>query len=64
MRRIAWVRIDLTGPAPRAEVHGVGQRRPVTRTVPVHVARGLAAAGVRTVVRRPAETAPDLAGVG
>ncbi len=53
MHRISWVRIDLTGDAPRAEVAGVGQHRPVTRTVPLSVAADLAAEGVRTIVRRP-----------
>ncbi|HYF45909.1 MAG TPA: hypothetical protein VD926_06830 [Acidimicrobiales bacterium] len=67
MRRISWVRIDLTGDTPRAEVAGVGQHRPVTRTVPLAVAAELAAEGVRTVVRRPVEPgapAGDLVEVG
>jgi hypothetical protein len=63
MRRISWVRIDLTGDHPSAEVHGVGQHRPVTRTIPLHVAAELAASGVHTVVRRPARSA-ELAEVG
>lgn len=53
MRRISWVRIDLTGDVPTAEVAGVGQHRPVTRTVPLSIASDLAAEGVRTIVRRP-----------
>ena len=52
------VRIDLTGPEPRAEVAGVGQHRPVTRTVPLGVANELAAAGVPTFVRRPVDAPP------
>jgi hypothetical protein len=55
MRHISWVRIDLTGDHPTAEVAGVGQHRPVTRTVPLAVATELAAEGYRTYVRRPAE---------
>ena len=55
MRRISWVRIDLTGEQPTAEVFGVGQHRPVTRTVPLSVATELAAEGYRTVVRRPVQ---------
>jgi len=66
MRRISWVRIDLTGPEPRAEVAGVGQHRPVTRSIPLSVANELAAAGTPTYVRRPvqAEPATDLVEVG
>jgi len=69
MRRISWVRIDLTGPEPRAEVAGVGQHRPVTRTIPLNVANELAAAGIPTYVRRPVDTGPttsasDLVEVG
>jgi hypothetical protein len=52
MRHISWVRIDLTGEHPKAEVAGVGQHRPVTRTVPLSVARDLAAEGYRTYIRR------------
>jgi hypothetical protein len=61
MRRISWVRIDLTGDRPRAEVAGVGQRRPVTRTVPLSVAAELAASGVPTFIRRRSDA--DLAPV-
>lgn len=53
MRRISWVGIDLTGDTPRAELHGVGQHRPVTRTIPIAVATDFAASGVPTVVHRP-----------
>jgi hypothetical protein len=63
MRRITWVRIDLTGDVPRAEVAGVGQHRPVIRTVPVSVAAELAADGIRTIVRRPTDSAPVPDGV-
>jgi hypothetical protein len=61
MRRISWVRIDLTGVEPRAEVAGVGQHRPVTRTIPLSVAHELAAAGIPTYVRRPVEAEPETA---
>lgn len=66
LRRISWVRIDLTGAAPRAEVAGVGQHRPVTRSIPLSMANELTAAGVPTYVRRPVEAppAPDLVEVG
>ena len=57
LRRISWVMIDLTGEHPTAEVAGVGQHRPVTRTVPLSVAADLAAEGVRTIVRRPTDLA-------
>jgi hypothetical protein len=56
MRWISWVRIDLTGDHPTAEVAGVGQHRPVTRTVPLNVAADLAAEGYRTFIRRTADT--------
>ena len=55
LRHISWVRIDLTGEHPTAEVAGVGQHRPVTRTVPLSVATELAAEGYRTVVRRSSQ---------
>lgn len=66
LRRISWVRIDLTGPEPQAEVAGVGQHRPVTRTIPLRVANELAASGIPTFVRRPIDAAPvtDLVEVG
>jgi hypothetical protein len=64
MRRISWVRIDLTGEHPTAEVAGVGQHRPVTRTVPLRVAAELSAEGVRTVVRRPTAPATELVEAG
>jgi hypothetical protein len=60
LRRISWVRIDLTGDHPRAEIAGVGQHRPVTRTVPMSVAAELSARGVPTFVRRHAPVEPDL----
>ena len=53
LRRISWVRIDLTGDTPRAELMGVGQHRPVTRSIPLAAAAELAASGVPTVVHRP-----------
>ncbi len=52
MRRVAWVRITVERSQVRAEVVGVGHRIPVTRSVPLHVAADLAAAGTPTVVRR------------
>jgi len=64
LRRISWVRIDLTGDYPRAEVAGVGQHRPVTRTVPLGVAAELSGRGVPTYIRRHAPVEPDLAEVG
>lgn len=66
LRRISWVRIDVTGPEPRAEVAGVGQHRPVTRSIPLHVAQELAADGIPTFVRRPVDAppVPDLVDVG
>jgi hypothetical protein len=57
MRRISWVKIDLTGAHPRAEVAGVGQHRPVTRTVPLSLAADLVAEGVPTFVSRSTELA-------
>ena len=53
MRRISWVGIDLTGDTPRAELHGIGQHRPVTRSIPLAAAAELAGSGVPTVVHRP-----------
>jgi hypothetical protein len=64
LRRVSWVRIDLTGDVPRAEVAGVGQHRPVTRTVPLNVAADLTAAGVPTYVRRRKAMAAELVEVG
>lgn len=66
LRRISWVRIDLTGSEPRAEVAGVGQHRPVTRSIPLCVAQELAADGIPTYVRRPVDAppVPDLVVVG
>lgn len=64
MRRISWVRIDLTGAEPRAEVVGVGHRRPVTRTIPLSVATELAVEGHRTFVRRPTQPDAELVEVG
>ena len=63
LRRISWVRIDLTGEHPRAEVAGVGQHRPVTRTVPLSVATELSAGGVPTFIRRNTTVEPGLAEV-
>ena len=59
LRRISWVRIDLTGDTPRAQLAGIGQHRPVTRSVPLSVAAELAAAGVPTVVHRPDDAPAD-----
>jgi hypothetical protein len=61
---VNWVRIDLTGPEPRAEVAGVGQHRPVTRTIPLSVAHALTASGVPTFVRRVTDAGADLVEVG
>ncbi len=61
---MSWVRIDLTGDVPRAEVAGVGQHRPVTRSVPLNVASDLAASGVPTYIRRRAVAAAELVEVG
>jgi hypothetical protein len=63
LRRISFVRVDLSGPCPQAEVVGVAHRRPVTRPVSLQQAADLAAAGVPTVVRHgdaPAPTDPPL----
>jgi hypothetical protein len=59
LHRISWVRIDLTGDTPRAELAGVGQHRPVIRSIPMSVAAELAAAGVPTVVHRPDDAEAD-----
>ena len=64
LRRVSWVRIDLTGGAPWAEVAGVGQHRPVTRTIPLSVASDLAAAGIPTYIRRRRATTAPLVEVG
>ena len=64
LRRITWVRSDLTGDYPRAEDAGVGQHLPVTRTVPMSVAAELSCRGVPTYIRRHAPVEPDLAEVG
>jgi hypothetical protein len=53
-RRVDWVRIDLSGPHPRALAHGAGHRLPRTVAVPVRDAVRLAADGVPLVVRHPA----------
>ncbi len=52
-RRLAWVRIDLTGPAPRCQVSGT-VRRPRTLHVPVAAALALVDARIPAVVRLPA----------
>ena len=63
-RRVSWVRIDLTGDEPWAEVAGVGQHRPVTRTIPLSVAGELAASGVPTYVRRTTTTTSGMVAAG
>lgn len=57
-RRIDWVRVDLTGPRPRAVAHGAIHRVPRTVAVPVDEAVRLATAGVPLVVRRPHGSRP------
>ena len=52
LRRVQWVRIDLTADVPRAEVAGIGHRQPVIRPIPLRTANALAASGVPTLVRR------------
>ncbi len=64
LRRVAYVRIDLSGATPRAQVAGVGQHRPVTLTVPFDVASELVAAGVPSVVHRPRPDERDPVEVG
>lgn len=58
LRHLSFVRVDLSGPCPRAEAVGVGHRRPVSRPVSLQRAADLAAAGVPTVVRRGGDPAP------
>lgn len=53
-RRLVWVRIDLTGPAPRCVVSGT-VRRPCTQRLPLAAALALSEAGIPAVVRLPAE---------
>ncbi len=65
VRHVNWVRIDLTGPTPCAEMAVIGHRRPLVRSIPLRTARSLAAAGVPTVVRRsPAAEPAPMAEVG
>ncbi len=52
LRHVQWVRIDLTGDVPTAEVAGVGHRNPVRRTIALRTAQALSSAGVPTFVRR------------
>lgn len=52
-RRLAWVRIDLTGPAPRSQVSGT-VRRPRSQQLPLAAALALVDAGIPAVVRLPA----------
>jgi hypothetical protein len=58
LRRVQWVRIDLTGDAPRAEVAGIANRQPVVQPIPLRTAEALSAAGVPTLVRRSSESTP------
>ena len=52
-RRLAWVRIDASGPRVRCEVSGIA-RRPHQCRLPLAAALALAAADVPTLVRLPA----------
>lgn len=52
LRRLSWVRIDLSGPVPRCEVSGVS-RRPRLQQIPLAAALALADAGLAAVVRVP-----------
>lgn len=51
-RRLAWVRIDLTGPAPRCQVSGT-VRRPRAVHLPLAAALALIDARIPAVVRLP-----------
>ncbi|HSL59803.1 MAG TPA: hypothetical protein VK866_18285 [Acidimicrobiales bacterium] len=53
LRRIDWVRVDLTGDQPRADAHGVRHRLPRSVAISIEDALRLARAGVPLVVRRP-----------
>ena len=52
MRRVVCVRIYVGDGPVRAEVVGTADRLPVTRPVPLRVARALIASGTPSVVRR------------
>jgi hypothetical protein len=64
LRHVQWVRIDLTGDAPTAEVAGVGHRNPVRRTIALRTAQALSSAGVPTFVRRVRDDQPSVAEPG
>lgn len=50
LRRVSWVSLDLTGPAPVCRIAGV-RRRPVRFAVPVAVGLALIDDGAPAVVR-------------
>ena len=51
MRRVSWVRIEVSPGGVTCDVVGVGHRFPATRRVSLTTAGALAADGVPTVVR-------------
>jgi hypothetical protein len=53
LRRLLWLRIDLTDPRRRCTVVGIGFRVRQTRSLPLSAALALAAAGVYTIVTVP-----------
>ncbi len=52
LRRLAWVRIDLSAPVPRCQVFGTS-RTPRSLSVPLAAALSLADVGLPVVVRVP-----------
>jgi hypothetical protein len=50
LRRLLWLRIDLTDRRRPCTLIGIGCRGPRTRTLPLSAALALAAAGIHTIV--------------
>jgi hypothetical protein len=53
LRRLLWLRIDLTDGQRPCTLVGTGYRGPRTRTLPLSAALALAAAGIHTIVAVP-----------
>ncbi len=65
MRRVAWVRVQVTGSGKAVcHVMGTGHRLPTVRRVPLATALTLAAEGVPCVVRSESRPVPISSAVG
>jgi hypothetical protein len=61
LRRLLWLRIDLTDRRRTCILVGIGCRGPRTRSLPLSAALALAAAGIHTIVTvRTAASLPPL----